>query len=84
MLIVEDIVDSGLTLHSLIAMLEARGAASVTACVLLRKHGRAKVEVPVRFIGFDIPDEFIVGYGLDVGEKFRTLPHIGIINFRDE
>lgn len=83
-LIVEDIVDSGLTLHSLIAMLEARGAASVTACVLLRKHGRAKVEVPVRFIGFDIPDEFIVGYGLDVGEKFRTLPHIGIINFRDE
>eukprot|EP01096_Ripella_sp_DP13-Kostka_P009262 TRINITY_DN3530_c0_g1_i2.p1 TRINITY_DN3530_c0_g1~~TRINITY_DN3530_c0_g1_i2.p1 ORF type:complete len:201 (-),score=81.59 TRINITY_DN3530_c0_g1_i2:263-802(-) len=83
-LIVEDIVDSGLTLHSLLAMLEARGAASVTTCVFLRKKERMKIEVPVQFLGFDIPDEWVVGYGLDVGEKFRTLPYVGIVSFREE
>lgn len=72
-LIVEDIIDTGLTLSWLTANLRSRGAASVEICTLLRKPAAAKMSVPVRYVGFDIPDEFVVGYGLDYAEKYRNL-----------
>ena len=72
-LIVEDIIDSGLTLSWIRANLESRSPASVEICALLRKPEVAKVEVPVRYIGFDIPNEFVVGYGLDYAERYRNL-----------
>lgn len=72
-LIIEDIVDSGLTLSWLIANLGSRGPASVEVCTLLRKPEAAKVEVDVRYVGFDIPNEFVVGYGLDYAERYRNL-----------
>lgn len=78
-LIVEDIIDSGLTLSWLIANLEARGAASVEVVTLLRKPDAAKVEVNVRLVGFDIPNEFVVGYGLDYNEKYRTLKDVAVL-----
>jgi hypoxanthine phosphoribosyltransferase len=78
-LIVEDIIDSGLTLSWLRANLESRGAASVEICALLRKPDAAKVEVDVRYLGFDIPDAFVVGYGLDYAERFRNLRAVGIL-----
>ena len=78
-LIVEDIIDSGLTLSWLRANLESRGAASVEICALLRKPEAAKVEVDVRYVGFDIPPEFVVGYGLDYAEKYRNLRGIGVL-----
>ena len=78
-LIVEDIVDSGRTLRYLLDVMQARGAASVEACVLVRKPGQAEVPVDVRYLGFDIPDEWVVGYGLDYGEHHRTLPYIGVV-----
>lgn len=81
-LIVEDIVDSGHTLHYLIGMLETRGPASIRACTLVQKSGAAKVDVDVDYIGFTIPDDWVVGYGLDYAEQDRTLPYIGIFGGR--
>ncbi len=72
-LIVEDIIDSGLTLSWLLKNLESRGPASMEVCTLLRKPDAVKVEVPVKYVGFDIPNEFVVGYGLDYAERYRNL-----------
>lgn len=77
--IVEDIVDTGLTLAWLKANLESRGAKSVEILTLLRKPDAAKVEVDVKYVGFDIPIEFVVGYGLDFNEKYRNLDFIGVL-----
>ena len=78
-LIVEDIIDSGLTLSWLRENLESRGAASVEICALLRKPEAAKVEVDVRYVGFEIPNHFVVGYGLDYAERYRNLRAVGIL-----
>jgi len=78
-LIVEDIIDSGLTLSWLLSNLRTRGAASVEIAALLRKPEAAKVDVSVRYVGFDIPSEFVVGYGLDYAEKYRNLPFVGTL-----
>ncbi len=78
-LIVEDIVDSGLTLSWLKSNLESRGAANVDILAILRKPEAAKVNVPVKYVGFDIPTDFVVGYGLDFDEKYRNLPFIGVL-----
>jgi hypoxanthine phosphoribosyltransferase len=78
-LIVEDVVDSGLTLSWLLANLRSRGAKSVEIAALLRKPAAAKVEVPVRYVGFDIANEFVVGYGLDFDEHYRNLPFVGTL-----
>ena len=78
-LIVEDIVDSGLTLSWLKSNLESRGAANVDILAILRKPEAAKVEVPVKYVGFDIPTDFVVGYGLDFDEKYRNLQFIGVL-----
>lgn len=78
-LIVEDIVDSGLTLSWLKSNLESRGAANVDILAILRKPDAAKVEVHVKYVGFDIPKDFVVGYGLDFDEKYRNLPFIGVL-----
>jgi hypoxanthine phosphoribosyltransferase len=78
-LIVEDIVDSGLTLSWLKSNLESRGAANVDILAILRKPEAAKVEVDVKYVGFDIPTDFVVGYGLDFDEKYRNLPFIGVL-----
>lgn len=75
-LLVEDIVDSGLTLRYLIDSLGARGAASIKTCILLDKPDRRKVEVPVDYLGFEIPDVFVVGYGMDHDEHYRHLPYL--------
>ncbi len=78
-LIVEDIVDSGLTLSWLLSNLRSRGPASVEVAAMLRKPEAAKVEVDVRYVGFDIPTEFVVGYGLDYAERYRNLPFVGTL-----
>nr|WP_226920947.1 hypoxanthine phosphoribosyltransferase [Georgenia subflava] len=78
-LIVEDIIDSGLTLSWLLANLRSRGPASVEIATLLRKPEAAKVAVDVRYVGFDIPPEFVVGYGLDYAERYRHLPFVGTL-----
>ncbi len=78
-LIVEDIIDSGLTLSWLKANLNSRGPASVEICTLLRKPEGAKVEIDVKYVGMDIPNEFVVGYGLDFDEKYRNLDFIGTL-----
>ena len=75
-LIVEDIIDSGVTLAWLLGNLRSRGAVSVEVATLLRKPAAAVVEVPVKYVGFDIPPAFVVGYGLDYSEKYRTLPFV--------
>ena len=77
--IVEDIVDSGLTLSWLMKYLQSRSPASVEVVALLRKPDAVKVQVPVRYVGFDIPSEFVVGYGLDFAEKYRELPYVGVL-----
>jgi hypoxanthine phosphoribosyltransferase len=79
-LIVEDIIDSGLTLSWLLKNLESRQPASLEVCTLLRKPDAVTVEVPVRYVGFDIPNEFVVGYGLDYAERYRDLPFIGTLD----
>jgi hypoxanthine phosphoribosyltransferase len=79
LLIVEDIVDSGLTLSWLMANLNSRGAASVEVCTLLRKPDAAKVEVSLRYVGFDLPNEFVVGYGLDFAERYRNLRDVATL-----
>ena len=76
-LIVEDIIDSGLTLSWLLKNLSARQPASIEVVTLLRKPDAVKVHVPVKYVGFDIPNEFVVGYGLDYAERYRDLPYIG-------
>ncbi len=78
-LVVEDIIDSGLTLSWLLANLSSRQPASVEVCALLRKPDAAKVDLRVRYVGFDIPNEFVVGYGLDYGERYRNLPFVGTL-----
>lgn len=78
-LIVEDIIDSGLTLSWLRANLISRGPASVEICTLLRKPAAAKVEIDVKYVGYEIPNEFVVGYGLDFAEKYRNLDFIGTL-----
>ncbi len=83
-LIVEDIVDTGHTLHYLINMLKSRGPASVRTCALLHKEHKTEVEIKVDYLGFTIGDEWVVGYGLDIAERDRTLPYIGIIQPEDQ
>ncbi|GAA1929926.1 hypoxanthine phosphoribosyltransferase [Streptomyces sodiiphilus] len=78
-LIVEDIIDSGLTLSWLLSNLGSREPASLGVCTLLRKPDAAKVDIDVRWVGFDIPSEFVVGYGLDYAEKYRNLPFVGTL-----
>jgi hypoxanthine phosphoribosyltransferase len=78
-IVVEDIVDSGLTLSWLLKYLESRSAASVEVVALLRKPDAIKVSVPVRYVGFDIPSEFVVGYGLDFAERYRELPYVAVL-----
>ncbi|MGE4545088.1 MAG: hypoxanthine phosphoribosyltransferase [Pedobacter sp.] len=75
-LIVEDIVDTGRTLDYLLRLLRARNPASLKTCSLLRKAGSMQIDVPVDYLGFDIPDVWIVGYGLDCGDRYRALPYI--------
>ena len=79
-LIVEDIVDSGLTLQYLLRTLEARGPASLEVCALLTKPERRTVELSPRYVGFEIPDRFVVGYGLDYAERYRNLPYVAVLN----
>ncbi|MBC3516530.1 hypoxanthine phosphoribosyltransferase [Neobittarella massiliensis] len=79
LLIVEDILDSGMTLSYIIDMLETRNPNSVRICTLLDKPERHQVDVPVEYIGFTVPDEFVIGYGLDYDERYRNLPYIGVL-----
>ena len=80
-IVVEDIVDSGRTLSYLLEMLKDRGPKSMKLCTLLDKPDRRVVDVKVDYTGFQIPDEFVVGYGLDYAQKYRNLPYIGIVEF---
>lgn len=79
-LLVEDVVDTGLTLSWLLRNLATRNPASLEVISLFRKPDAVKVPVEVKYVGFDIPDEFVVGYGLDFNEKYRTLPYLGVLN----
>ena len=79
-LIVEDIVDSGLTLSYLMRTLKAREPASLEVCALLTKPERRKVDLPIRYVGFEIPNRFVIGYGLDHGENYRQLPYVAVLN----
>ena len=81
-LVVEDIVDSGLTLSYLVRTLSARQPASLEVCALLTKPARRRAEVPCRYVGFEIPPQFVIGYGLDFAERYRNLPYVGVL--RDE
>jgi len=78
-LVVEDIIDSGLTLSYLRRTLEARAPRSLEICTLLTKPERREVDVPVRYIGFEIPNRFVIGYGLDFAERYRNLPYVGVL-----
>ncbi|GAB3615475.1 hypoxanthine phosphoribosyltransferase [Okibacterium endophyticum] len=78
-LIVEDVIDSGLTLSWLIENFASRGVASLEVCALLRKPDAAKVEIACKYVGFDIPNEFVVGYGLDYAEKYRNLRDVAVL-----
>lgn len=80
-IVVEDIVDSGRTLSYLLDMLKARGPKSMTLCTLLDKPDRRVIDVKVDYTGFQIPDEFVVGYGLDYDQRYRNLPYIGVVKF---
>lgn len=79
-LVLEDIIDSGLTLSWLLRNLAARNPASLEVCTLLRKPDAVQAEVPVRYVGFDIPNDFVVGYGLDFAERYRDMPYIGTLD----
>lgn len=79
LLIVEDILDSGMTLSYILEVLEARGPKSVKLCTLLDKPDRRKVDIKPDYVGCEVPDEFVVGYGLDYDEKYRNLPYVGIL-----
>ena len=79
-LVVEDIIDSGLTLSYLMRNLESREPASLEICALLTKPERREIDVPVRYVGFEIPNRFVVGYGLDFDEKYRNLPNVRVLD----
>jgi hypoxanthine phosphoribosyltransferase len=79
-LIIEDIVDSGLTLQYLLRNLNAREPASLEVCALLIKPGRRKVDLKLRYVGFEIPDRFVIGYGLDHAERYRNLPYVAALD----
>ena len=79
-LVVEDIIDSGLTLSYLMRNLRARDPASLEVCALLTKPGRREIEVPVKYVGFEIPNRFVIGYGLDYAERYRNLRYVGVLN----
>ena len=79
-LVVEDIIDSGLTLSYLIRNLESREPASLEICALLTKPSRREIDVPVRYVGFEIPNRFVIGYGLDFAERYRNLPYVGVLD----
>ena len=79
-LVVEDIVDSGLTLKYLLKTLRARDPASLEVCALLEKPDRRKVDLEIKYTGFEIPNRFVIGYGLDHGERFRNLPYVAVLN----
>ena len=79
-LVVEDIIDSGLTLSYLMRNLQARKPASLEVCALLTKPERREIEVPVRYVGFEIPNKFVIGYGLDFAERYRNLPYVGVLH----
>ena len=82
-ILIEDIIDSGRTLSHLVKLLSQRDPASLTLCTLLDKPSRRVVEVDVKYTGFEIPDEFVVGYGLDYAQKMRNLPYIGVVEFEN-
>jgi hypoxanthine phosphoribosyltransferase len=79
-LVVEDIIDSGLTLQYLMRNLRSREPASLEVCALMTKPARREIEVPVRYVGFEIPNRFVIGYGLDFAERYRNLPYVGVLN----
>jgi hypoxanthine phosphoribosyltransferase len=79
-LVVEDIIDSGLTLSYLIRNLESREPETLEVCALLTKPSRREIDVPVRYVGFEIPNKFVVGYGLDFAERYRNLPYVGVLD----
>ncbi len=79
-LVVEDIIDSGLTLSYLMRNLEARNPASLEVCALLTKPERRAIDVPVRYVGFEIPNRFVIGYGLDFAERYRNLPYVAVLH----
>jgi hypoxanthine phosphoribosyltransferase len=79
-LVVEDIVDSGLTLHYLLKNLRARNPASLEVCALLTKPERRRIELPIRYVGFEIPNRFVVGYGLDHAQRYRNLRYVAVLN----
>jgi hypoxanthine phosphoribosyltransferase len=79
-LIVEDIIDSGLTLSYLVRNLESREPASLEVCALLTKPARREIDVEVRWVGFEIPNRFVIGYGLDFAERYRNLPYVGVLH----
>ena len=82
-ILIEDIIDSGRTLSHLVKLLSQRDPASLTLCTLLDKPSRRVVEVDVKYTGFEIPDEFVVGYGLDYAQKMRNLPYIGVVELEN-
>jgi hypoxanthine phosphoribosyltransferase len=79
-LVVEDIIDSGLTLSYLMRSLRARKPASLEICALLTKPTRREIDVPVKFVGFEIPNRFVIGYGLDFAERYRNLPYVAVLH----
>jgi hypoxanthine phosphoribosyltransferase len=79
-LVVEDIIDSGLTLSYLMRNLESREPASLEVCALLTKPARREIDIPVRWVGFEIPNRFVIGYGLDFAERYRNLPYVGVLS----
>jgi hypoxanthine phosphoribosyltransferase len=79
-LVVEDIIDSGLTLSYLMRNLESREPASLEVCALMTKPARREIDIPVRYVGFEIPNRFVVGYGLDFGERYRNLPYVAVLS----
>jgi hypoxanthine phosphoribosyltransferase len=79
-LVVEDIIDSGLTLSYLMRSLKARKPASLEICALLTKPARREIDVPVKFVGFEIPNKFVIGYGLDFDERYRNLPYVAVLH----
>ena len=83
-LVLEDIIDTGLTLSYLMRNLGAREPASLEVCALLVKHGRRETDVPVKYVGFEIPNQFVVGYGLDYAERYRNLPHVAVLQEESE
>ena len=83
-LIVEDIIDSGLTLQYLLRSLRARNPVSVEACSLLAKPERRRIELPIRYLGFEIPNTYVIGYGLDYAQRYRNLDYVAVLNRQDQ